>query len=235
MEVMDPSKDIKEFRISDDVSGILNMVGIFKKEGQTASAIYPTTMGELPEQSSTTATAVAGAELRTNTRSNYKSLTYEYTFLIDLYWMILQMTYQFATQETAFKLMGDHAPFFDPDQQYTFTPVSSNIEMEYNKHKKIGFYDQALGRLAGALQVAPDLLPVMAHMLRRQLELLGDDYPVIAKMIEKLSGGTVNQEKGATQVSDVPTMESSNQNNLPVSLPEEAARIRGGQFSGGLG
>jgi hypothetical protein len=235
MEVIDPNKDIKEFRISDDVSGIMGMVEVFKREGQTASAIYPTTMGELPQQASTTATAVAGAELRTNTRTNYKSLTFEYTFLLDFYWMIMQMTYQFSTEETALRLMGDDAVYFDPDEQYSFSPVSSNVEMEYNKYKKITNYDQTLGRLAGMVQSVPALLPVIAHILRRQLELQGDEYPVIAKMIEKLSGATVNTDQGATQIADMPTMETSNQNNMPVSLPEEAARIRGGQIGMGGG
>lgn len=230
IELDNPKEDLEEMKISDDISGILQMAAIFEHKGQTASSIYPTTMGDLPEKSSTTATAIAGAEQRGNLRANYKSLTFEYTFLLDFYWMNLQMTHQFAEEETAFKMMGDDAAYFDPDEEYTYTPVSSNIELEYNKNKKIQNYDQTLGRISGLVQNIPELVPIVAHILRRQLELQGDEYPIIAKMIEKLSGAEVQTEPGKGQdIANMRTIEGSNQNMLPVSGQEESARDMGNE------
>ena len=47
--------------------------------------------------------------------------------------MIQQMTFLFATEETATKLMGDKARFFNPSLDYTYTPLSQSIEPEASK------------------------------------------------------------------------------------------------------
>jgi len=81
---------LEMFEIEDNLTGILNMLGLVKNNTEQVTATYPTTMGNVASMpSSTTATAFAGAEQRTNIRQNYKSITYEYTFLVDFYWIIL--------------------------------------------------------------------------------------------------------------------------------------------------
>ena len=119
-----PAEDVQELQISDDINGALNQLAFLTDKMQQLDAIYPTTMGQTPAIASTTATAVAGAEQRTNIRSNYKSLTFEFTFLTELYWMIQQMTGAFAFPETGVKLMGDKVFNFDPAKDYFYKPVS---------------------------------------------------------------------------------------------------------------
>jgi hypothetical protein len=232
MEVENPREDLQELKMSDDITGVMNLAQYGKLSAQKATAIFPTTMGDVPAQSSTTATAVAGAENRTNIRANYKSLTFEYTYLLDFYWMILQMTHQFAEDETALKLMGADSQQFDPDQEYSYSPVSSNIEMEYNKNKKIANYDQHIGRLAGLAETIPQVLPIIAHMIRRTLELQGDEYQTISKMIEGLATAKpqVEGEGGGMPKQQIPNMntpESSNQYGMPVTPQEEDGRLGG--------
>ena len=65
-------------------------------------------MGNQPGRKET-ATAVSTTENRTNLRSNYKSLTFEFTYNLNFYWMLQQMFYQFAEPETALLVMGDDA------------------------------------------------------------------------------------------------------------------------------
>ncbi len=227
MELED-TNDIEEFKVDGNTKSAQEMIGMLQSQGQKAVAVYPTTMGELPSQASTTATAIAGAEQRTTIRGNYKSLTFEFTFLLELYRMILNMTHQFAKEETALKMMGDDAEFFDPDADYTYSPVSTAIETEYNKYKKIQLYDQTIGRLAGLAKGLPKVIPVIAHMIQRQLELQGDEFQDIAKMIEDLAG---SQYQEPTQPGDeaqtpanLPEQPTSNQNNTPMSTMEESMR-----------
>lgn len=225
MELEDPVTDLQEFKLSDNVSGTIEMIQMLEGTGDRTTAIFPSTTGELPRKASTTATAIAGSEQRQNSRANYKSLTFEYTFLLDFYWVILQMTHQFASEKTAWKMMGDDAPYFDPDPDYSYTPVTSNIETEFNKYRKIQLYDQTIGRLSGLAKVVPEIIPIIAHIIRRQLELQGDEYQTIAKMLENFSKAKPRPE-GSTpnQPEDIKETPTSNQMGQPMSPAEEGTR-----------
>ena len=94
---------------------------------------------------STTATAIAGADQGTDMRSNYKALTFENTFLTEMYWMILNMTWAFAHPDTGEKLMGDKVENFHPDKEYFYKPLSQSIEPEHSKVNKIKLWTQILG------------------------------------------------------------------------------------------
>lgn len=174
IEVEDPATDIRELQIRDNINGAMQQMGMLAAKMQQVSSVYPTTMGGMPD-ASTTATAIAGSESRSNLRSNYKSLTYEYTFLVDFYTQILWMTHQFARPETMQKLMGKDALFFNPDEDYTFTPVSSNIEMEANKDRKLQRYQQMMGGLS-PFASNPKIFKLLNKLIVRQMELLGDEY-----------------------------------------------------------
>ena len=166
--------DIQEVQISDNIEGAMAQMGMLTNKMQQVTSIYPTTMGSLPEYSGTTATAVAGAEQRTNARTNYKSLTYENTFLSEFYWMILQMTYQFAKEETAFKLMGQKAYNFDPTKDYFYKPVSQTIEPEQSKTLKVQRWTQILGYVT---QIGhPDTVKIVNYVLTQMFKYMGDEF-----------------------------------------------------------
>lgn len=229
MEVENPGKDLVEFKISDNIQGALAQTQIFQSEGQKISAVFPTTMGDLPGRASTTATAVAGAESRGNLRGNYKSLTYEYTFLLDFYWMILQMTYQFARPETAVKMMGESSEDFDPSAEYSYTPISSNIEMEYNKYKKLQTIDQFVGRIVNIPN--PNTPKLLNYLLAKAFSLFGDEFPDYKNYLldESKEAGEVMMMggKGPTP-SDMGNIPTSNQSGQPQLPAEEFARGGGG-------
>jgi hypothetical protein len=222
--LVDEIGDVQEFKIVDDISGALDIVGFSINKLQQVQSVYPTTMGELPGKASTTATAIAGAESRGNLRANYKSLTFEYTFLQDLYWMMLQMGYQFMHPKTIMKILGQEMQSFDPDQDYTYQPVTSNIETEYNKDKKLQRYDQMLGRIANIPN--PAIVPIIATIIARELELLGDEFQTIAPMVKMLAQtpNTPEQGTGAQTPKDAAPMPTSNQSGNPMSMPEQSVR-----------
>jgi len=224
--IVENSDDITEFKIDGNIESALNIVGIAKSSLQQLESIYPTTMGELPGRASTTATAVAGADAKTNLRSNYKSLTFEYTFLVDFYWMMLQMGYAFMHPITAMKIMGDKAQYFDPEAEFNYQPVSSNIETEYNKQTKIKMYDQILGRLVGMAQAVPAIIPIIANILSEISKLMGTEYESIGGMIDSLSKAKPIQDAkgGESQPEGGGEQPISNQNGAPMSGQETAAR-----------
>ena len=202
----------------------MEQASLFISKLQQVNSIYPTTMGELPGQASTTATAISGANERSNLRANYKSLTFEYTFLSEFYWMMLQMAYQFMHPETATKLWGPAARMFDPDADYSYTPVSSNIEMEYNKDRKVQRYDQILSRIASIPN--PAIVPIIAYIIGQQCTLLGAEYQDLATMLTTLAR-TPNTPEGPAAEGEqagnaaVPT---SNQTGNRMSMGEMGAR-----------
>ncbi len=230
IELYNPKEDLIEMEISDDIQGALQTIAMLKESAQNTTSIQRGTMGQLPENTSTPATAYAGAAVQSTVRGNYKSLTYEFTMLVEFYWIILQMTYQFAHQKTALKMMGDDAQYFDANADYTYSPVSTAIETEYNKFQKIKMLDQTMGRISGLVQVLPGIVPVIAHVLKMQLELYGNEYQDIANMIQKLAGSQPVMEQGQgagtptpNQVSDM-SGNTSNQSGQPQSVLEQMTR-----------
>lgn len=219
--------DIDTLKIEDNIQAALQQMGMLTAKMQQVTSIYPTTMGQMPELASTTATAVAGAESRTNLRSNYKSLTFEHTFLSCFYWMILQMTYQFASEETAIAMLGDDAQYFDPNQDYTYQPVSSNIEVEYNKYKKIQNWYQVLGQVVQIQH--PDAIKMVNYILTQVCELMGGEYAVFSKNLLNpeipMAQGQPAGGNGAG--GGVPAPQSpmtQNQNQTPMPMLEQFTR-----------
>ena len=222
---LDNPDDLVEFKLSDNIQGALEMQGMLTGKMQQVSAIYPTTMGQLPQLASTTATAVAGAETRGNARANYKSLTFEYTFLVEFYWIILQMTYQFAELETAMKIMGDVAQYFDPDADYTFSPVSSNIETEYNKHRKLQIIDQFIGRLVQFPN--PNTTKLLNYLLSLSFEAFDKEFPEYKKYLldERVSPQPKEGGMGGTeQMGKLSAVPTTNQTGTPQSSQEQFTR-----------
>lgn len=222
IEMENPQTDLLELNIKDNVQGAMMQWQLFKTMEEQVSGIYPTTMGQLPTFSSTSATAVAGAEQRTDRRNNYKSLTFEYSFLIEFYWMILQMVFRFARKETVLKLMGRDAIYFDPDADYTYTPLSSNIETEYNKFEKIKMWDQILGRV---VNMPNPKTPVLVNFIITQIiELMGNEFSDFKRA---LLDENAPVEPGGNAPPDMKNRNispESNQNNIPMSILEQRTR-----------
>jgi len=225
--------DLQEFQIRDNVSGAMNQAQMFRDGMQQVESIYPTTMGQLPDSSSTTATAIAGAESRTNIRANYKSLTFEHTFLAELYWMIIQMSFQFMDEEMAKTIFTrEEVEAFDPDGDYVYQPVSSNIEQEFSKIRKLNIIDQAMGRLANVPN--PNTPKLLNKLMMKFFELLGSEYNDIKDSL--LDEGPVGQmgqmgmmgggAQTGTAESGMAAMMPSNQYGNEVSPQQMAVRMQ---------
>lgn len=212
--------DIRELKLSDNIQGALNQIGMLTNAGDKVSNIFPTTMGQLPGDSSTTATAVAATGGQANLRSNYKSLTFENTALTELYWMILQMTMQFAKPETGYKLMGEKVYFFDPKKDYYYKPVSASIETEASKSEKIKNWTTILQSIIGVQH--PDAVKAFNFIMTEISTLMGKEY---ANFSGKLLNEQVPMQQG-TQGSPpaVTGTPPSNQNGMPMSQQEQMVR-----------
>lgn len=224
MELEDPS-DFKELKISDNIVGAMNQIAMLTSSMDKATSIFPTTMGG-QVRASTTATAIAGAESRSDMRTNYKSVTFEHTALSEMYWMIQQMTYRFAHEETAFKLMGDKLYDFDPSKDYYYKPVSSSIESEQSKSNKIRSYIQILGYISSVPH--PDVVNQINQVLTKVYEYMGDEYvnfgnsllrPEVPLTPQGGQGGSVEQGQGGG---------ASNQFGFEQSAGEQS--VRGAQL-----
>lgn len=216
---------LQELTIRDNIGGAMQQATMFIQGMHNVTSVFPSTMGDAGSPS-TTATAVAGADTRSNTRQNYKALTFEYTFLCDLYWMMLQMSYRFMHPHTALKLLGQAGvAIFDPNCDYTYQPVTSNIEQEHSKVKKLGIIDQMLGRLVNIPNPKTPML--LNKLMVMAFELLGADYQDFETAL--LDEGAVGQQaamgkQGQEQPAGMPMNMTSNQQGLPVSSQEEMTR-----------
>jgi len=198
-----PREDLEELKIDDNIDGTIGLAALFTDKMRQADNIYPPTMGSTPALASTTATATAGAESHVDLRSNYKSLTFENTFLSALYNMILQMTWSFAEKETAEKLLGAKIDDFDPSKDYFFKPVSQAVESEYSKINKVKMWTQVLGYIVNLRH--PDTVKLVNHIMKNIFVYMGDEFVNFAnsmldetKPIEGKGGSAEGSPTGAS-------------------------------------
>jgi hypothetical protein len=210
--------DLQEFEIKDDIMGSLRQQEVLVDKMRQVTSTYQPAMGQVPEDASTTATATAAASAGTNTRMNFKSLVFEHTFLTELYWMILQMTHQFASPDTAVAVMGDKAEDFDPYGDYIYKPVSQGIESEQSKQAKIDRFIQVAG-LVQNLQNPK--APAMFNMIvARIMELMGDEFEEYADALLDEGAGPL----GGGASPENTTEPTQNQTGLPMSIEEQGIR-----------
>jgi hypothetical protein len=217
IELEDPT-DLQELNIDDNIQGAHIQIGFLKGMSEQAFAQSPSTMGMLPEDSSVTATAIAGADSRANIRSNYKSLTWEHTFQNPFYWMISQLTWQYAEEETAIKLLGDKILNFNPDGDYYWKPISQSVETEYSKGAKIKQLTNIMALISQSGN--PKAPALFNYMTAKVLKLMGDENDAFAKFLLDPNAtlpGTGQQTSPQEQA-------VSNQTGLPQSVIEEGAR-----------
>lgn len=211
--------DFQEIPITSDIGGAMTQLGMLTGSMDKVMSIFPTTMGQGPAMASTSATAVAGAESRTDMRTNYKAMTFEHTVLTEQYWMIQQMTYQFAKPETGEKLMGEKLYDFDPSKDYYYKPVSASIESEQSKDVKIQRLIQLMGYTSNVQH--PDTVKVLNRLLGRIYELMGDEVSEYGDAL--LDEGTpIDQGQPVqTEGGGVP---ATNQTGLPQTPAEQSVR-----------
>lgn len=235
IELEDPQHDLQELQIRDNIAGAMQQIGVLKNTGSELDSIWPTTQGGFADKVET-ATAVAGAESRSNARGGFKSLTFEYTFLVEFYWQIIQMTYRFCDAKTALKLMGQFAYIFDPDGDYTFIPLSQALEAEHSKRQKTATLDQMMGRVVGMVKLFPKpTAKIVAKILEMQFLEMGSEYQDVASILKELTQAKpVEEGKGAGSSADGKPEMTSNQNGLPVGGAEQGARDAGNAIMGNM-
>lgn len=223
IELDDIDADLKELDIRDNIAGAMNQMGVLERMASQVDAVWPTTMGG--DVTNGTATEVMATEGRTNSRRDLKAFTYEYSQAIELYNMVLQMTWRFARPATLINIVGEElAAIFDPNADYTYAPVSQSIEPEQSKRWKVSTYDQQIGRLVGLAQVNPAVIPIIAFMVGKISTTLGSEYQEIATLLDNLNKTPNTPDKGAQSVADAPPQPVSNEQGIPMSGMEQSVR-----------
>jgi hypothetical protein len=225
-----PRDEIHEFKITDNIQGALQQIALLTAKMQQVDSIQPPSMGDTGN-ASTTATAFAGASRATGERANYKSLTFENTFLCELYWMIQQMTFTFAKPQTGFLLMGEKVYDFNPSRDYFYKPISQSIEPEYSKANKRKEWTTLLGYLIQLVPIRPDAIQLINYALSEIVKLMGDEYSNIASILMNPNqpnlpeaGAGAGLQGGGSVSAGGGGMQMSNQNNVPMSANEQSAR-----------
>jgi len=209
-----------------ELDGMLAMHSMMKNSTDQVVSTFPNTMGDMSGQkASQTATAFSGTEARASLRQNYKSLTFEYTFLTEFYWIILQMVWRFAKPKTAAKLMGEDVYSFDPDADYTYTPVSASIETENSKFRKVQLYQQLMATAMGfPNKNTPMVMNILWEMI---LDTLGPDVNRLKKVgFDESKESQLLAMQGSGGPGSQPSLDggTSNQSGNPMSEGEIGAR-----------
>jgi len=231
MEYTKDPNEIEEFKISDNIQGALSQIAFLMDKMQQVDSVQPPSMGDTGA-ASTTATAYAGASYATGERANYKSLTFENTALCELYWMIQQMTWQFAKPETGYKLMGEKVYDFDPGKDYYYKPLSQSIEPEYSKIAKRKEWTTLFGYAAQMATVHPDGVKMLNYIFSQIAMLMGDEHANFAtKFLNEAipameQGGQQGGANGGagTMMAGANAGMVSNQNMLPMTGAEMGTR-----------
>jgi hypothetical protein len=212
-----PREDILPLKIEDNTQGMNAQTQFYMSEMQKALATAPPGMGMLPGMASTTATAIAETSTKSDVRSNYKAFSFEYTVLNELYWMISQMTFRFAREQTGFKLMGKKVYDFNPTLDYTYKPLSQSIENEYSKANKLKTLTTMLGYVAQIQH--PNAVQLVNKILADIYRLLGDEYSQYAQAL--LAPEIPIQQGPNQQVPGQTGTPTSNQSGVPQSSMEQ--------------
>lgn len=167
------TNDVKEMQLSDDITGVNNLMSILTNAQQASNASFPTAQGGLP-LASTSATATAASESRTDARQFYKGLTYNNTALMEIYDRIGWMYWQFALPETAEKAMGDKIFDYNPFLDHTFKTVTEALETESSKQAKIAILDNMFAQSAQVQN--KNTLKQLNYIFTKKAKLLGDEY-----------------------------------------------------------
>ena len=222
-----PETDLMELVVRDNISGGMQQMAVIKSTASEMDGIWPPNMGGVPDKTSTTATATSAAGQGSNERENLKGLTWTYTFDAEFYPMILNLVYRNMRAETLQKILGKELfQYFDPRSNYTYIPLSENLENEHQKNKKVQTYIQVQGMLNGLAKIIPKAIPAAsAKVFSNVMQLLGSDYREIGRIVEGIANAKPEEEGKAGDVVKNPKDEAvSNQTGIPQSAAEIGAR-----------
>jgi hypothetical protein len=232
-------EDLQEFKIQDNIQGAMQQASFFTDKMQQLTATYPTTMGRLPVQASTTATAVQGSEQKTDNRQHFKALTWTNTWDADLYWMIQQMTWRFAEPQTGFVLMREKVYKFRPDLDYFYLPVTQAIESEQSKQMKLRSNTTFMQMLQPYMQMfanQPGFIMFLSDILLDTAELMGKDVEryagkLLNPAIPPIQQGGQGQGGGGAQAVPQGGGAPSNQMGIPQgAMQSETRQAAGGGY-----
>lgn len=224
IELENPKEDLDYLRVDSKLDQTFGAAGFLQSTMQRINATGPTQYGELPQKASTTATAVAGAETHSNTRTNYRQITFEYTFLCELYRMILNMTWQFASYKTGQKLLGNAIRDFDAAAEYLFKPVSQSIETQYSKDVKIKNW-MAMAQVYA--QVPNKGTAALLNYIAQQIaKLQGEEYADIGShLLDPEDPNTATMGRAPGESGNATAGAAANQSGTPIMGPEAGARM----------
>ena len=130
------------------------------------------------------------------------------------------MTYQFAQEETGFKLMGDKMQNFDPVLDYFYKPVTQSIESEQSKSMKVGQWTQILGYVSQFAQGRQDGVQLINYILQQIFSFMGDEF---SNFGDKLLNPQEPPVDAAGQVAGQ-VVPASNQTGIAQSGTEQGVR-----------
>jgi len=163
---------LQEVQIGGDVNGALNQIVMYKNAMQQASGISAETQSKLAAPT-TTATATANQMQRSDTRSNYRTLTMENTGLSDLYWFITQMAAKHMKKQTAAEMIGEeNIVFFNPYLDFTYKPLSASLNDDASRQAKVQNWISILGYIAND----PERRDAVDYILGEVASLMGKEY-----------------------------------------------------------
>jgi hypothetical protein len=162
---------LTEVQVGGDVNGALNQILMYKNAMQQASGISAETQSKLAAPT-TTATATANQAQRSDTRSNYRTLTMENTGLSDLYWFITQMAAQYMKEQTAYEVLGEDIQFFNPYIDFTYKPLSASLNDDASRQAKVQNWISILGYIAND----PERRAAVDYILGEVASLMGKEY-----------------------------------------------------------
>ena len=163
---------LQEVQIGGDVRGALNQIVMYKNAMQQASGISAETQSKLAAPT-TTATATANQAQRSDTRSNYRTLTMENTALCDLYWFITQMAAKHMKEQTAAEMLGaNNIVHFNPYLDYTYKPLSASLNDDASRQAKVQNWISILGYIAND----PERRDAVDYILGEVASLMGKEY-----------------------------------------------------------
>ena len=216
IELDDPTGDLVPLEISENIEGALAQINMLSMGMQK---IEPSPVMVPPGKGKATATAVANVQNNVNARASYKNMTVEFTLLTELYNMLIQMANMFMHEETAKEILGQDVYYFDPRTDYTYEPVSSNIELENNKYKKIQMIDQLIGRIVNVQN--PKVPAIINKLLSMVFRYLGEEFQEFERVMLDEDQGAKPGGKAPKDAKEAPT---SNGQGFDMSNAEQATR-----------
>ncbi len=210
--VEDTTVDLKELKIDSDVSGAMSQAQFLTRKMEQLQATNPAVPS--PVQ---TATSDVIDEAITTVRNQFKQISFSNTFFNEFYWMIAQMTWQFAFPETLTKLIGkDMVENFNPSLAYAYKPITSAIETEHGKAAKTRTFLQMMQVLATIEN--PNTPTIMNKLTTELFKLQGAETEEFGEALldESVGGGGAQGSIPNSQ----PLLPTSNEQGIVQSNAE---------------